>query len=151
MKGYLHWYFRKQALRRHLKHHKEEAPHQCKFCSFTSKEANYLKRYFVWNNLKRYFVCEVCGAAFYAKNTLDTHIAFKHNDSRLFQCSMCEATFKMKNALKRHSLVHSEMKSHKCLCGVGFKRLTNLRRHMMRIHGSTDRLLPPVKRVKSLD
>lgn len=80
-----------------------------------------------------------------------THIAFKHNDSRLFQCSMCEATFKMKNALKRLSLVHSEMKSHKCLCGVGFKRLTNLRRHMMRIHGRTDRLLPPVKRVKSLD
>lgn len=142
LKGCLHWYFRKQALRRHSKHHKEEAPHQCKFCSFTSKEANYLKHY---------FVCEVCGAAFYAKNTLDTHIAFKHNDSRLFQCSMCESTFKMKNALKRHSLLQSEMKSHKCWCGVGFKRLTNLRRHMMRIHGSTDGVLPPVKRVKSLD
>lgn len=100
---------------------------------------------------KRNFVCEVCGAAFHAKNTLDTHIAFKHNDSRLFQCNVCEATFKVKNALKRHSLVHSEMKSHKCWCGVGFKRLTNLRRHMLRIHGSTDGLLPPVKRVKSLD
>lgn len=145
-------YFRKQALQRHLKNHKEEAPHQCEFCSFTSKEANNLKRHMDLHfESKRNFVCEVCGAAFHAKNTLDTHIAFKHNDSRLFQCNVCEATFKVKNALKRHSLVHSELKSHKCWCGVGFKRLTNLRRHMLRIHGSTDGLLPPVKRVKSLD
>lgn len=149
---YIDQCFRKQALQRHLKNHKEEAPHQCEFCSFTSKEANNLKRHMVLHfESKRNFVCEVCGAAFHAKNTLDTHIAFKHNDSRLFQCNVCEATFKVKNALKRHSLVHSELKSHKCWCGVGFKRLTNLRRHMLRIHGSTDGLLPPVKRVKSLD
>lgn len=145
-------YFRKQALQRHLKHHKEEAPHQCKYCSFTTKEANNLKRHVDLHfESKRNFVCEVCGAAFHARNTLDTHIAFKHSDSRRFQCHVCEATFKVKNALKRHSLVHSEMKSHKCWCGVGFKRLTNLRRHMIKLHGSTDGLLPPIKRVKTLD
>lgn len=64
---------------------------------------------------------------------------------------MCEVIFKVKNVFKRYSLVYSELKFYKRWCGVGFKRLINLRRYMLRIYGSIDGLLFSVKRVKFLD
>lgn len=47
--------------------------------------------------------------------------------------------------------MYSELKFYKCWCGVGFKRLINLRRYMLRIYESIDGLLFSVKRVKFLD
>jgi hypothetical protein len=49
---------------------------------------------------QRNFMCEVCGASFHAKGTLESHIAFKHTDSRLFKYDQCGASFKVNNTCK---------------------------------------------------
>ncbi|XP_060062540.1 zinc finger protein 69-like [Ylistrum balloti] len=144
-------YFRKHALQRHMSYHTGEKPHTCQYCGYSCREPNNLKRHMSLHfESQRNFVCEICGAAFHAKKTLEMHHAYKHNEDRKFTCDQCFLTFKAKNALKRHMKVHSVEKEYKCWCGTAFKRMYNLRRHLKAVHG-TDDLLPPVRRVNTLD
>ncbi|KAL3867387.1 hypothetical protein ACJMK2_044594 [Sinanodonta woodiana] len=144
-------YFRKHALQRHMHYHTGEKPHMCQYCGYKCREANNLKRHMALHfEAQRNFVCEICGSAFHAKKTLEMHHAYKHNDERAFQCPECPLSFKAKNALRRHSKVHTVDKEHKCWCGTAFKRMYNLRRHLKSVHG-TDEMLPPVRRVSTLD
>ncbi|XP_021371985.1 zinc finger protein 585A-like [Mizuhopecten yessoensis] len=144
-------YFRKHALQRHMSYHTGEKPHTCQYCGYSCREPNNLKRHMSLHfESQRNFVCEICGAAFHAKKTLEMHHAYKHNEDRKFTCDQCFLTFKAKNALKRHMKVHSAEKEYKCWCGTAFKRMYNLRRHLKAVHGADD-LLPPVRRVNTLD
>ncbi|XP_069136979.1 zinc finger protein 813-like [Argopecten irradians] len=144
-------YFRKHALQRHMSYHTGEKPHTCQYCGYSCREPNNLKRHMSLHfESQRNFICEVCGAAFHAKKTLEMHHAYKHNEDRQFTCDQCFQTFKAKNALKRHMKVHSVEKEFKCWCGAAFKRMYNLRRHLKAVHGADD-LLPPVRRVNTLD
>ncbi|KAK3096932.1 hypothetical protein FSP39_004907 [Pinctada imbricata] len=146
-------YFRKHALQRHMLLHTGKKPHKCEHCNFRSYEVNNLKRHMALHfEAERNFVCEMCGAAFHARKTLEMHHTYKHNDVRAFACNMCDKTFKAKNTLVRHMKVHSSDKEHRCWCGTAFKRMYNLRRHLQTVHDNHDsHILPPVKRVKTLD
>ncbi|XP_033750314.1 zinc finger protein 3-like [Pecten maximus] len=144
-------YFRKHALQRHMSYHTGEKPHTCQYCGYSCREVNNLKRHMSLHfESQRNFICEICGAAFHAKKTLEMHHAYKHNEDRKFTCDQCFLTFKAKNALKRHMKVHSVEKEFKCWCGTAFKRMYNLRRHLKAVHGADD-ILPPVRRVNTLD
>lgn len=134
-----------------MSYHSGEKPHTCQYCGYSCREPNNLKRHMSLHfESQRNFVCEICGAAFHAKKTLEMHHAYKHNEDRQFTCDQCFLTFKAKNALKRHMKVHSIEKEYKCWCGTAFKRMYNLRRHLKAVHGADD-LLPPVRRVNTLD
>ena len=129
----------------------EAKPHMCQYCGYKCREANNLKRHMALHfEAERNFVCEVCGAAFHAKKTLEVHTAYKHSEFRAFKCDECDLSFKARNALTRHKKVHSAEKDHRCWCGAAFKRMYNLRRHLQTVHGKDD-MLPPVRRVQTLD
>lgn len=150
IKFYL-YFLRKHALQRHMRYHTGEKPHICQHCGYCCREANNLKRHMALHfEAERNFVCELCGSAFHAKKTLEMHHSYKHSEVRSYECSECMLTFKATNALKRHMKVHSVEKEHKCWCGTAFKRMYNLRRHLKSVHG-TDEMLPPVRRVSTLD
>lgn len=134
-----------------MRYHTGEKPHQCQHCGYRCREANNLKRHMALHfEAERNFVCELCGSAFHAKKTLEMHHSYKHSEVRSYECPECMLTFKATNALKRHMKVHSADKEHKCWCGTAFKRMYNLRRHLKSVHG-TDEMLPPVRRVSTLD
>ena len=145
------FFFRKDALKRHEKHHTGEKRHMCQFCGYKCLEANNLKRHIALHfESQRNFVCEICGAAFHTKKTLEVHHQFKHSDERNYPCTHCNMAFKARSSLIRHMKVHSQDKEHTCWCGTAFKTLYNLRRHINKLHGG-DSKLPPVKHVQTLD
>ena len=144
-------FYRKQALQRHMRYHTGEKPFKCDHCDFVCRESTNLKNHIALHYSQRNYVCELCGAAFYCKRTLQQHHVYKHQEDRNFQCDQCPMTFKASGALKRHMRTHDKDKMHKCPeCGVGFHRMYNLRRHMKQVHGS-DNILPPVRQVQVID
>lgn len=144
-------YFRKQSLQRHMRYHSGTKPYKCPHCDYWCREHNNLKRHIQLHFSQRDFVCELCGAAFHVKKTLETHTLYKHSEERNFACSECTLTFKTPNALNRHMVIHQNTKDHKCVvCDREFNRQYNLRRHMQNVH-KTDEFLPPTKKVKLLD
>ena len=50
---------------------------------------NNLKRHIDLHFSSRCWKCTLCGAAFHAKKTLETHIVYKHQEKREFKCSEC--------------------------------------------------------------
>jgi len=53
---------------------------------------------------------------------------------RKYPCEKCPKEFKAKNALIRHAEVHSTKRPHKCHCGLTYKRISHLERHLATFH-----------------
>ena len=135
-----------------MRYHSGSKPYKCPHCDYWCRELNNLNRHKQLHFSQRDYVCELCGAAFHVKKTLETHHLYKHSDERNFVCTQCSRAFKTPNALTRHSVIHRNTKSHRCvICDRGFNRQYNLRRHMINIHQTDQQYLPPTKKVKLLD
>ncbi len=52
-------------------------------------------------------VCALCGAKFYNKSHLKTHMNSKHETAKLYQCDLCEKSYKYPAGLKIHKLTHT--------------------------------------------
>ncbi|CAC5362036.1 KRAB [Mytilus coruscus] len=147
-KSFYQWKY----LKIHMICHNTEKLYTCKHCSYKSPHSGAVK-----SHMKRHFeserthLCELCGACFHANNNLRIHMTFKHNDVRNFSCSSCSSKFKSRQEQIRHTkLHHSENNMEKCFCGKEYRHRASLRKHMKSVHGS-DRNLPPIMRVKTLD
>ena len=52
-------------------------------------------------------VCALCGAKFYNKSHLKTHMSSKHETAKLYQCDQCEKSYRYPAGLKIHKLTHT--------------------------------------------
>ncbi|XP_049844008.1 zinc finger protein 664-like isoform X3 [Schistocerca gregaria] len=81
----------------------------------------------------RRFPCDVCGAAFSYRSSLDVHLR-RHSDERPFACGVCGGTFKRSDQLRTHSRLHSGHRPYACdVCGRTFTLAGNLAVHA-RLH-----------------
>ncbi|KAL8606674.1 hypothetical protein ACOMHN_055349 [Nucella lapillus] len=130
---------RKSNLINHIKIHNDDKQFECPHCQRRFIQAGSLKSHvFRMHNPHRArpYVCEVCGAARYAKDQFDKHMMI-HTGTKPFKCQVCGAAFVQSNALKGHMKIHTETqgKAHWCyMCGAAFKKFASLKKHCSKIH-----------------
>ena len=141
----------KKELKDHIsKMHEESKPYDCQFCdkSFKKEESWIKHKERVHEGKVKDWQCTICGANFYDKTVLETHIKGVHEKQKLYTeklpCSICKKEFNTKQHLNRHiSSVHERKKPHLCsLCGSSFADKGMLANHVASIHDKESHICP---------
>ena len=96
---------------------KIKGKYQCRLCVYTHVKASKVVRHARCHATMRKFVCETCGVAFKAMNTLKDHLLYRHNDEKKFQCTRCPKAFKVHGNLLRHAQVRMRFHWYSRLVG----------------------------------
>ena len=137
----------KKELKEHIsKMHEEMKPYDCQFChkSFKKEESWIKHKERVHEGKVKDWQCTICGANFFDKTVLETHIKGVHEKQKLntekLPCSICNKEFNTKQHLNRHiSSVHEKKKPHLCsLCGSSFADKGDLARHVTSVHSDKE-------------
>lgn len=76
--------------------------------------------------------CTICSKSL-LKHSLSRHM-LSHRGYTI-KCPTCDRMFKQRSTLRQHMRIHDEKRKYKCeVCGVGFNRLDNLRKHKKAVH-----------------
>ena len=125
----------KLILKSLLKQHKEE--HQitgktvpCPTCNKLFYGDRDMKRHKWRAHRSILFNCDQCGYQTKYKESLTTHLSYKHSSDQPFSCDECGKRVKSASILKYHKLIHTGERRYVCkFCGKKFKTSTNLRVH----------------------
>ena len=141
----------KKELKEHIsKMHEEIKPYDCQLCdkSFKKEESWIKHKERVHEGKVKDWQCTICGANFFDKTVLETHIKGVHEKIKLntekLPCSICQKIFTTKQHLNRHiSSVHEKKKPHLCsLCGSSFADKGMLANHVASIHDKESHICP---------
>ncbi|KAJ6626583.1 Gastrula zinc finger protein xFG20-1 [Pseudolycoriella hygida] len=118
----------------HLNVHKGLRPYKCqlneceKYFVSPALARSHFKKVHIYG-ITRPCKCDVCGAGFIQKSSLDLHRSY-HFDPEI-PCTICGKLFRNTRALKKHSLVHSGERNFPCSeCKKSFQTRFTLRIHM---------------------
>ncbi|XP_053733117.1 zinc finger and BTB domain-containing protein 11 [Synchiropus splendidus] len=148
------------SLRAHLARHKQKPSQRApaKLSSDQSAEGQMLEEKTVPLNVKREFVCDicgkslpklyslrihmlnhtgvrphsckVCGKSFTHKHSLKMHRAL-HDVSQQFQCQYCHKNFMSRRSMEEHTSLHTGESKYLCnTCGETFFRASTLSKHL---------------------
>eukprot|EP01083_Nonionella_stella_P069736 186109_1 len=128
-------------LKRHSVSHSNNRPYSCNICAKKFKERRVLKSHVLRiHTAEKRFECTECRKRFSTEYLLSEHTKATHPPQLDFICTKCDKRFKTRFALSSHSVLHSDYRPFPCdQCNKMYKRQSNLKVHMLRIHTSEKR------------
>ncbi|XP_077564375.1 uncharacterized protein LOC144179817 [Haemaphysalis longicornis] len=118
------------TLKKHIRTHTGECPHQCNHCGRAFTERSTLVSHLRIHTGKRPHQCSHCGKAFTEKGNLVNHLRI-HTGERPHQCSHCGKAFVQRTSLVKHVRIHTGERPYKChLCPTTFASNSGLVRHV---------------------
>ncbi len=131
-------FLEKVELESHVKNHKNDKDHSCRFCSksFESVKFQSFIRHLKIHDETKTHICKICNKLFHADGSeLIDHLN-KHKGFLPHQCHLCDKSYLQSSKLKVHLRTHSNLKEFLCTeCGKSFNRASNLRQHVLRHSG----------------
>jgi len=106
----------KNALYQHIiRVHKRDNFFECHICHnrFTLK-ANLERHVQLHTEIKRPYVCDLCGSSYFTYPALKEHYSNAHVDVSECKCTLCGKRFGSAKSLQRHLPSHSEERPHCC-------------------------------------
>ncbi|CAL4096808.1 unnamed protein product, partial [Meganyctiphanes norvegica] len=83
-------------------------------------------------------MCEVCGKMLKNKMCLKIHLRMHSGEK--FSCSQCDRAYYSKSALSSHELMHTGERNVECPeCGKKFFAELHVKRHIKKVHGTSDK------------
>ncbi|KAH9380593.1 hypothetical protein HPB48_020373 [Haemaphysalis longicornis] len=130
-------YFTQELLDSHIQtQHPEKRPgkFECRFCQYSSNNRMHVVMHERTHTGERPHVCKLCRKGFMRREHLATHLRI-HNGERPHACPECDQRFSDQANLSQHRRnIHlgPNAPAHVCrVCGRGFKRMPDLRTHMV--------------------
>ena len=126
----------------HMRSHRVKESYQCSQCEFQSSVNTLIHAHIQIHN-DGCLVCDICGAAFTDKSTLQRHKRV-HDNSRPFACKFDGCTLRFKKEVTRngHYKQHFTTGKFECnICGYVFRHKHHLLRHEKGVHN-----VKPVKK-----
>jgi len=121
---------RKHDLKRHVKRHTGERPHQCSVCDYKSIQPGHLRIHMRQHTGEKPYSCTVCPYKAVSSSSLIGHMR-SHSGEKNYQCSLCDFKSVHSQDLKRHINTHIGVKQHKCTeCDYECFQASNLKRHI---------------------
>ncbi|KAJ8924808.1 hypothetical protein NQ315_000962 [Exocentrus adspersus] len=129
-------FFSERILRNHLRFQhgiQVVAQYKCELCDETFKNPNARSYHKITrhNTKGKKYTCDVCGKAFFFKNSLEQHLDCHSKDVSKAVCSVCGKSFHYRGALFYHMKVHRNERNYTCsFCNSKHLNMAALKRHM---------------------
>ncbi|XP_044743338.1 zinc finger protein 39-like [Chrysoperla carnea] len=128
----------KYALKRHIKTvHSVDQYEACHVCGKSFKKIHFQKHLDTHGDRVK-LSCETCSKQFYYKYNLEQHVKHVHENvarERNHLCNICGMGFQKMDDLRRHFLTHTKEKPYACTkCDKKYRRKYSLTTHISRTH-----------------
>ena len=103
-------------------------------CTRAFRSNTLMQDHIVSGHQGKRFQCNDCRSSFESRAGLRAHRK-KHTAPTEYMCEMCFKNFSYKSSYLAHKTTHTSDKDFSCeICGKPYKRLAELKRHMVNIH-----------------
>ncbi|XP_070796177.1 transcriptional repressor CTCFL [Pituophis catenifer annectens] len=124
--------FSLSGLKRHMKKHSHEKPHQCHICLKGFRTLSLLRNHMNTHTGTKPHKCNECDMAFVTVGELSRHKRYKHTLEKPFKCSICNYCSVEASKLKRHIRSHTGERPYSCtVCSYASRDTYKLKRHMV--------------------
>ncbi|XP_026553563.1 transcriptional repressor CTCFL [Pseudonaja textilis] len=120
------------GLKRHMKKHSHDKPHQCHICLKAFRTLSLLRNHLNTHTGTKPHKCNECDMAFVTVGELSRHKRYKHTLEKPFKCSICNYCSVEGSKLKRHIRSHTGERPYSCtVCSYASRDTYKLKRHMV--------------------
>ncbi|KAG8131686.1 hypothetical protein E2320_009593 [Naja naja] len=124
--------FSLSGLKRHMKKHSHDKPHQCHICLKAFRTLSLLHNHLNTHTGTKPHKCNECDMAFVTVGELSRHKRYKHTLEKPFKCSICNYCSVEASKLKRHIRSHTGERPYSCtVCSYASRDTYKLKRHMV--------------------
>ncbi|XP_026520877.1 transcriptional repressor CTCFL [Notechis scutatus] len=124
--------FSLSGLKRHMKKHSHDKPHQCHICLKAFRTLSLLRNHLNTHTGTKPHKCNECDKAFVTVGELSRHKRYKHTLEKPFKCSVCNYCSVEASKLKRHIRSHTGERPYSCtVCSYASRDTYKLKRHMV--------------------